>query len=151
MQWEKRPMRTEPLVILLAEDDDGHAWLVERNLRRAGITNDIVRVRDGQEALDYVHRRGPHSARDASRPLLLLLDTCMPRIDGAEVLRQVKGSQSTETIPVIVVTVTGDPHEIDRCRQLGCSHYIIKPVEYDAFIEAVRRLGLCLQIVHTPV
>jgi CheY-like chemotaxis protein len=143
-------MQTEALVILLAEDDDGHARLVERNLQRAGITNKIIRVRDGQEALDFVHRLGPHAARDCCGPLLLLLDINMPRIDGVEVLRQVKAQESTEKIPVIMLTTTDDPREVERCYQLGCSVYITKPVEYDAFVEAVKRLGLFLQIVQIP-
>jgi CheY-like chemotaxis protein len=144
-------MLTEPLVILLAEDDDGHARLVERNLQRAGITNQIVRACDGQEALDYVHRAGKHSGRDANSPLLLLLDINMPRVDGVEVLRQVKAEEATSKIPAIMLTTTDDPREIERCYQLGCSVYITKPVEYDAFVEAVKRLGLFLQVVQVPL
>lgn len=143
-------MRSEPLVILLAEDDDGHARLVERNLQRAGITNQVIRARDGQEALDYVHRAGGHSDREASAPLLLLLDINMPRVDGVEVLRQVKGDPATAKIPAIMLTTTDDPREVERCYQLGCSVYITKPVEYDAFVEAVKRLGLFLQVVQVP-
>ena len=144
-------MRTEPLVILLAEDDDGHARLVERNLKRAGITNQIVRARDGQEALDYVYRRGQHSARDGGEALLLLLDINMPRVDGIEVLRRLKEDESTEKIPVLMLTTTDDPREVERCYHLGCSIYITKPIEYEAFVEAVKRLGLFLQIVQIPL
>ncbi|HVA47405.1 MAG TPA: response regulator [Pirellulales bacterium] len=144
-------MRTEPLVILLAEDDDGHARLVERNLQRAGITNQVVRVRDGQHALDYVRRTGEHSGRDAGAPLLLLLDINMPRVDGVEVLRQVKAEEATCKIPAIMLTTTDDPREVERCYQLGCSVYITKPVEYEAFVEAVKRLGLFLQVVQVPL
>ncbi|HWB09269.1 MAG TPA: response regulator [Pirellulales bacterium] len=144
-------MLAEPLVILLAEDDDGHARLVERNLQRAGVTNQIVRARDGQEALDYVHREGTHSDRGFSSPLLLLLDINMPRVDGVEVLRQIKADEATYKIPVIMLTTTDDPREVERCYQLGCSVYITKPVEYDAFVEAVKRLGLFLQVVQVPV
>ena len=142
-------MQTEPLIILLAEDDDGHARLVERNLQRAGITNQVIRARDGQDALDCVRRGGPHAGRPAA-PLLLLLDINMPRIDGVEVLRQIKAAAHTATIPVIMLTTTDDPREVERCYQLGCSIYITKPVEYDAFVEAVKRLGLFLQVVQVP-
>lgn len=143
-------MHSEPLIILLAEDDDGHARLVERNLQRAGITNQVIRVRDGQEALDYVRRTGDHSDREAHTPLLLLLDINMPRVDGVEVLRQVKADETTAKIPVIMLTTTDDPREVERCYQLGCSVYITKPVAYDAFVEAVKRLGLFLQVVQVP-
>lgn len=142
-------MQTEPLIILLAEDDDGHARLVERNLQRAGITNQVIRARDGQDALDCVRRAGAHAGRPAA-PLLLLLDINMPRIDGVEVLRQIKADAQTATIPVIMLTTTDDPREVERCYQLGCSIYVTKPVEYDAFVEAVKRLGLFLQVVQVP-
>jgi CheY-like chemotaxis protein len=142
-------MQTEPLIILLAEDDDGHARLVERNLQRAGITNQVLRARDGQDALDCVRRGGTHADRPAA-PLLLLLDINMPRIDGVEVLRQIKADAQTAKIPVIMLTTTDDPREVERCYQLGCSIYITKPVQYDAFVEAVKRLGLFLQVVQVP-
>ena len=143
-------MPTEPLVIVLAEDDEGHANLVQRNLARSGITNEIVHVTDGQEALDYVRREGRYAHRTQTLALLLLLDINMPRMDGVEVLRQIKGNNSTEQIPVIMLTTTDDPREVDRCYKLGCSVYVTKPVEYEAFVEAVRRLGLLLQIVQVP-
>lgn len=143
-------MPTEPLVIVLAEDDEGHANLVQRNLARSGIANEIVHVTDGQEALDYVRREGRYAHRTQTLALLLLLDINMPRMDGVEVLRQIKGNNSTEQIPVIMLTTTDDPREIERCYKLGCSVYLVKPVEYEAFVEAVHRLGLLLQIVRVP-
>src|ERR1700694_1458703 len=117
-------MSTEPLVILLAEDDDGHASLVQRNLKRAGLANEIVHARDGQEALDFVRRQGAYAGREVSGPLLLLLDINMPRVDGVQVLREVKADDSTANIPVIMLTTTDDPREVKRCYQLGCSVYI---------------------------
>ena len=143
-------MATEPLIIVLAEDDDGHAALVQRNLRRSGISNELVRVADGQEALDYVHCRGAHAGRTPNGPLLLLLDINMPRVDGVEVLRQVKADPATAKMPVIMLTTTDDPREVERCYQLGCSVYVTKPVEYERFVEAIQRLGLFLQIVQVP-
>jgi CheY-like chemotaxis protein len=138
------------LVILLAEDDDGHAYLVQQNLEEAGLANTFVRVRDGQEALDYVRCEGPHSGRETGGPLLLLLDINMPRVDGVEVLRRLKADPQTDQIPVIVLTTTDDPREVRRCYELGCSSYVTKPVEYDRFVEAIRRLGLFLTIVQIP-
>ncbi len=143
-------MPAEALKILLAEDDDGHAELVHRNLKRAGIANEMVRVGDGQEALDYVRRTGAYATRAPNGSLLLLLDIKMPRVDGVEVLRQVKAEEFTSKIPVIMLTTTDDPREIERCYQLGCSVYITKPVEYGAFVEAIKRLGLFLQVVNVP-
>lgn len=143
-------MISEPFAILFAEDDAGHATLVERNLRRAGIVNPIVHVTDGQEALDFVHREGRFAAQPHAELILVLLDINMPRVDGVEVLRQLKTHEATARIPVIMLTTTDDPAEIGHCYELGCSVYITKPVAPDAFIEAVRRLGLFLQIVEIP-
>jgi len=143
-------MNGEALQVLLAEDDEGHANLVQRNLKRAGIDNPIVHVRDGQQALDYLHCAGAYTGRMASGPLLLLLDLNMPRVDGVEVLRQLKADDKTASIPVIVLTTSDDPREVQRCYDLGCSVYITKPVAYDAFVEAIKRLGLFLSIVKVP-
>lgn len=143
-------MTTAPLLILLAEDDDGHASLVRRNLRRAGIGNEIVRARDGQEALDYLRCEGGHAGRSRHGSLLLLLDIKMPRVDGVEVLRRIKKDEKTAKIPVIMLTTTDEPREVQHCYELGCSIYITKPVSYDEFVEAIKRLGLFLSIVKLP-
>ncbi|HJT76051.1 MAG TPA: response regulator [Gemmataceae bacterium] len=140
----------QPLIILMAEDDEGHASLVQRNLRRAGIANEVVHATDGQQALDYVRREGAYAGRGPNGPLLLLLDIKMPRVDGVEVLRQIKADERTARIPVIMLTTTDDPREVQRCYELGCSIYITKPVEYEPFVEAVKRLGLFLQVVNVP-
>jgi CheY-like chemotaxis protein len=143
-------MTTEPLVIVLAEDDEGHAYLVKQNLARAGIANEIVHVSDGQEALDYVRRQGAYANRSSTGSLLLVLDINMPRLDGVDVLARIKSDEATAKIPVIMLTTTDDPREVERCYGLGCSVYITKPVEYDSFVEAVKRLGMFLQVVRVP-
>ena len=143
-------MVAEPLAIVLAEDDEGHATLVRRNLKRAGVANEIIHVQDGRQALDYVRRQGEFADRQSTGFLLLVLDINMPRLDGVEVLRQIKQDEKTAKLPVIMLTTTDDPREVERCYGLGCSVYITKPVEYEAFVEAVRRLGLLLQIVEVP-
>jgi CheY-like chemotaxis protein len=140
-------MSIQALTIVLAEDDEGHAQLILRNLQRSGLRNDVVHVTDGQQALDYVHRRGEYSSRPTGKPLLLLLDIKMPRVDGIEVLRQIKSDPTTEPFPVIMLTTTDDPREVERCYELGCSIYITKPVAYESFVDAVQRLGLFLQVV----
>jgi CheY-like chemotaxis protein len=116
-----------------------------------------MRFGDGQEALDYFFGEPPGAAPAPPRPsrdelanFVVLLDLKMPRVDGFEVLRRLKESPSTAALPVIVLTTTDDPREIERCYELGCNVYITKPVEYDAFIEAVRRLGFFLQVVKLP-
>lgn len=143
-------MTPREVVILLAEDDDGHAYLVRENLYSGGVSNTVVRVRDGQEALDYVHCRGPYAGRVPDGPLLVLLDINMPRIDGVGVLQQLKADPATSQLPVIMLTTTDDPREVHRCYELGCASYITKPVEYDRFVESIRRLGLFLSIVELP-
>ena len=143
-------MAAESMVILLAEDDEGHALLVKRNLVRADIANEVVHVTDGQKALDFVRCEGQYAARATGLPLLLMLDINMPCLDGLQVLQQIKANESTAKIPVIMLTTTDDPREIERCYEMGCSVYITKPVQYEQFVEAVKRLGLFLQVVRVP-
>ena len=142
-------MSADSVTIILAEDDDGHATLIERNLRRAGLANQFLRMKDGQEALDYFN--GPDSCINATdRTCVLLLDINMPRVDGIEVLRQLKSKPETAALPIIMLTTTDDPREVERCYSLGCNVYVTKPVEYDTFIDAVKRLGFFLQVVKLP-
>lgn len=136
--------------ILIVEDDDGHARLAEKNLRRAGIKNDFLRFKDGQEALDFLFREGAGQKRANHTAYLLLLDIRLPKIDGVEVLRRIKQDEELRKIPVIMLTTMDDPREVDACHRLGCSHYIVKPVEYDNFAEVLKQLGLFLKIVQVP-
>ncbi len=141
-------MVVESVCIVAAEDDDGHAVLIERNLRRAGLSNDVVRLKDGQEVLDYF-LTAPH-ADEHGRNCVLLLDIKMPRVDGTEVLRRLRANPETAALPIMMLTTTDDPREIERCYELGCNVYITKPVEYEPFVEAIRRLGLFLQVIKLP-
>jgi CheY-like chemotaxis protein len=143
-------MTAEPLHIVLAEDDDGHATLVQRNLERSGLVNRFTRVKDGQEALELLRGEGAYEGQALSAASLLLLDINMPRVDGVEVLRQLRADPRTSRLPVIMLTTTDDPREVERCYQLGCNVYITKPVDYQAFVEAIKRLGLFLQVVVIP-
>lgn len=142
-------MLDESVSIVLAEDDDGHASLVQRNLERAGLVNGFTRVNDGQELLDLLASALANDTHNLPG-MVILLDINMPRIDGIEALRQIKANPATQRIPVIILTTTDDPREVDRCYELGCNVYITKPVEYEGFIDAIRRLGLFLQIVRKP-
>ena len=140
-------MVAESVNIVVVEDDDGHATLIERNLRRAGLTNPVVRLRDGQEALDYFFAEG---AKPSEADSVLLLDINMPRVDGIDVLRRLKADTRTATIPTIMLTTTDDPREIERCYQLGCNVYITKPVNYENFANAIRQLGLFFAVIQVP-
>ncbi len=143
-------MRKDPMTLIIAEDDPGHASLIQRNLRRAGFVNEMIHVQDGQEALDFIYGEGRHVGRTITDYVLLLLDINMPRVDGVEVLRRLKADPTTAKIPVIMLTTTDDPREVERCYDLGCSVYLTKPVDYEGFIEAINRLGLFLQVVKVP-
>lgn len=145
---------TDTATIVLAEDDDGHAALVQRNLRRAGIMNEIVRAKDGQEAVEYVLSQGAYAGQPRPSTLFMLLDINMPRMDGIQALQHIRADKHNhnhnQSLPIVMLTTTDDPREIERCYEAGCSLYITKPVEYDAFCEVIRRLGLFLQIVRVP-
>jgi CheY-like chemotaxis protein len=139
------------LTVLVVDDDEGHTELVRRNLRRAGISNTITVIHNGSAALDYIFSRGSYGERHRDEELLVLLDINMPGgVDGVEVLRQIKAEGTTKHIPVIMLTTTDDPREINRCYDLGCSIYITKPIDSSAFIEAVKRLGLFISVVRLP-
>lgn len=141
---------TKEIVILIADDDAGHIRLIEKNLMRAGLNNPIVRFENGQEILDYLFRRGDGAKRIHDKSHLLLLDIRMPKVDGVEVLRQIKADAELKKIPVIMLTTTDDPREVDRCHALGCSTYIVKPVDYEKFSEAIKNLGLFIGLVQVP-
>ena len=136
--------------VLLVEDDPGHARLIEKNLRRLNIANDIVIVSDGRQALDYLHGAGEYAGSERASPLLVLLDLNLPVLDGYQVLQRMKADDQTKRIPVIVLTTTDDAREVSRCYNLGCSIYVTKPVEYEQFSEAIRQLGLFLSVVTVP-
>ena len=123
---------------------------MQENLQEGGVANTVVHVKDGQEALDYIRSEGAFAGRVPNGPLLVLLDINMPLADGVEVLRQLKADPRTDQLPVIMLTTTDDPREVQRCYELGCSCYVTKPVDYDRFVEAIRRLGLFLAIVQVP-
>ena len=138
-----------PVTIVIVEDDPGHARLIERSLRRAHITNDVVILRDGQEALDYLFPE-PTVSELPALPSLVLLDLRLPQVDGYTVLARMKRDERTQHIPVIILTTVDVPEEIERCYALGCNVYITKPVEETRFIEAIRQLGLFVSIVQIP-
>jgi CheY-like chemotaxis protein len=124
--------------------------LIKRSLQRAGVCNEILRFADGQETLDFLFVKGDGPKREPDKEYLLLLDIRMPKIDGMEVLEKVKKDPELKKIPVVMLTTTDDPRTIERCHGLGCSVYIVKPVEYQDFADAVRKVGLLLSVVEVP-
>jgi CheY-like chemotaxis protein len=140
----------QSVTILLVEDDPGHARLIERNLCRAHITNEIITLGDGQQAVDYLFKERTYAGATHPLPLLLLLDLNLPQLDGYQVLSRLKADEHTRHIPVVILTTTDEPYEIERCYALGCNVYITKPVEYEQFAEAIRQLGLFLSVVKIP-
>lgn len=141
---------TNDVIILIADDDAGHARLIEKNLGRAGLVNKILRFEDGQQILDFLFRRGDGPKRSLEAAYLLLLDIRMPKVDGVEVLRQLKADPELRKIPVSMLTTTDDPREVERCHALGCNNYIVKPVDCDKFSDAIRQLGLFVLLVQVP-
>ena len=142
-------MKNAP-AILIVEDDEGHAILVRENLEAAGLNNRIEHFRDGQAILDFLFKLGPGPVREDGLTYLVLLDIRMPKVDGIEVLRRIKADPELRTLPVIMLTTTDDSREVERCHQLGCNVYIQKPVDYDRFAQAIRRLGLFVTLLLVP-
>jgi CheY-like chemotaxis protein len=133
-----------PLTIVLIEDDDGHARLIEKNLRRAGVSNNIIRCADGANAIAHLFG-GPCSGQ-----VLILLDLNLPDMSGVDILQRVKSDARLQRAPVIILTTTDNQADIQRCYSLGCNVYIIKPVDYDQFTNAILQLGLFLAVVQIP-
>ncbi len=140
-------MNAVPVTILLIEDDEGHARLIEKNVRRAGVTNEIRHFQEGTSALDHLFGRGEAIKND---PLLVLLDLNLPDMSGTDILARIKADPLLKRTPVIVLTTTDDRLEIQRCYDLGCNVYITKPVDYDNFTSAIRQLGLFLTVMQVP-
>ena len=141
----------QSVTIMLVEDDDGHRLLIRENLRAGGVVNDLVEMPDGQQALDYLTRRGQYQDRTKSpRPGLILLDIKMPKADGFAVLKAIKSDPELRLIPVLMLTSTDDQLEVNRCYTLGANSYVVKPVRYEEFQEQIRALGLFLDIVRFP-
>jgi CheY-like chemotaxis protein len=133
-------------VILIAEDDAGHFALVKKNLWRSCVSNSFLHFKDGQEVLDFLLMRGEGPQITPNTSYLLLLDIRMPKVDGLEVLREIKQHPELRKIPVVMLTTTDSPSEVQACHDMGCSFYIIKPSNYNEFMSSVERLGALLSL-----
>jgi CheY-like chemotaxis protein len=126
--------------ILVLEDNPEDFEVIFRGFRQAGLQDGIVQCSQGDEALDYLYRRGPYSSNGATRPGIILLDLNLPGTDGRKVLDEIKSSEDLKTIPVIVLTSSSDPRDIDSCYRAGANGYIRKPEDLKGFLETIRRL-----------
>jgi CheY-like chemotaxis protein len=134
----------------MIEDDEGHARLIERNIRRSGVNNEIVPFSEGTAALKYLFGEDGTGLDHKNEALLILLDLNLPDMSGIEILRRVKENQYLKAVPVVVLTTTDDSQEIKRCYELGCNVYITKPVNYESFANAIRQLGLFFSVIQVP-
>lgn len=129
-------------VILVVEDSDEDYEATLRAFRKSAVTRDVRRCSDGDAAMDYLHRRGPYAdAAAAPPPAVVMLDLNLPGTDGREVLEQIKGHEATRSTPVVVLTTSSSPRDIDACYRAGASSYIIKPVDFDRFLRSIRSLS----------
>jgi CheY-like chemotaxis protein len=138
----------KPVTIVMVEDDEGHARLIERNIRRAGISNEIKHFADGTAALDFLFNEAEGPLLNG--PALVLLDLNLPDMSGIDILAKIKSEPKLKRTPVVVLTTTDDKVEIQRCYDLGCNVYITKPVNYESFADAIRQLGLFLSVIQVP-
>ena len=136
--------------ILLAEDNPNDAELTLAALDRHKLANRVQVVRDGAETLDYLYRRGAFAGRTDAQPVVILLDLKMPRVDGLEVLRQLKTDPDLRTIPVVVLTSSQEDRDLAEAYALGANAYVVKPVEFEKFVDVVQRVGLFWALVNTP-
>lgn len=138
------------VTIIMIEDDPGHATLIEKNLRRAGISNRIIPIDNGRKAIEFFTSSGAYANQKLPESMLILLDLNLPEVDGFEILKRLKSSPATNLIPIIILTTTDNPREIERAYELGCNIYVAKPIVYDNFAESIRKLGLMLSVVEVP-
>jgi CheY-like chemotaxis protein len=140
----------KPVTIIMIEDDEGHARLIEKNIRRAGVGNEIIPFTNGTDALGFLMGPDGSGENNRGRQLLVLLDLNLPDMTGVDILEKVKNNEHTRRSPVVVLTTTDDQREIQRCYDLGANVYITKPVDYDGFANAIRQLGLFFSVMQVP-
>jgi CheY-like chemotaxis protein len=137
--------------ILLVEDDPNDVEMTVNVLIKYNLANDIFVVRDGAEALDYLYHRGVFSKKNDGNPVVILLDLKMPKIDGIEVLRKIKSDNDLQMIPVVILTSSSESKDLETCYQLGANAYVVKPVKFADFVEAVKQIGIFWALINeTP-
>ena len=136
--------------ILLVEDDPKDIELTLNALDEYNLVNKIAIAHDGAEALDYLYRRRSFAQRPAGRPVVILLDLKMPRLDGVEVLRQIKADEQMRLIPVVILTSSRESRDLEECYRLGVNAYVVKPVRFAEFVEAVKHVGVFWALINEP-
>ncbi len=136
--------------ILFVEDSPRDAELVLDALAEHHLANEVIHVRDGADALDYLYRRGEFADRSNGQPAVVLLDLKMPKVDGLEVLRQIKGDPALKMIPVVIMTSSREEQDLLKCYQLGVNAYIVKPVQFHEFVDAVKQVGGFWAVTNEP-
>ena len=136
--------------ILLVEDNDGDVELILAALAKNNLGNEVVVARNGGEALDYLHRRGEFHTRPPDNPVVVFLDLKMPKVDGLEVLRQMKSDDDLKIIPIVILTSSREEADLARSYQLGANSYVVKPVDSQQFADAIRQLGVFWAVVNEP-
>jgi CheY-like chemotaxis protein len=136
--------------ILLVEDNALDVELSTSALREANIVNDVVVARDGVEALDYLLRRGPHAERTGGDPAVVFLDLKMPRVDGEDVLREIRGDPALHLLPVVVLTSSREEQDLLSIYNLGANAYVVKPVDFEKFVTTVSKLGFFWAVLNEP-
>lgn len=139
-----------PVAIVMIEDDEGHATLIERNIRRAGVNNPIVPFKNGSDAMEYLLGPDGSGSAHSGSSLLVLLDLNLPDTTGVDILAKIKANPHLKRSPVVILTTTDDQREIQRCYDLGANVYITKPVDYEGFANAIRQLGLFFSVMQVP-
>jgi two-component system response regulator len=144
-------MSNNEIEILLVEDNVHDAELTIRALKKINLANKLYHVKDGADALDFIFARGAFSNRQITdRPKVILLDIKMPKVDGIEVLRQIKSNEATKTIPVVIMTSSKEEQDIVTSYNLGVNSYVVKPVNFEAFAKAIYELGMYWLIINQP-
>ena len=136
--------------ILLVEDSARDAELALEALQAYNLANEVVHVRDGAEALDYLHRRGNFASRSSDQPAVVLLDLKMPKVDGMEVLRQIKGDHALKTIPIVIMTSSREEQDLINSYNLGVNAYVVKPVQFHQFVDCVKQVGKFWAVLNEP-
>ena len=145
-----KPAPSKPMTIVMIEDDEGHARLIEKNMRRAGVESDLILFTTGAAGISYFQAAlKPASARPPSG-LVLLLDLNLPDMNGIDILSSLKQGEATRHIPIVILTTADDRAEIAHCYEVGCNVYVKKPVSYDAFANTIRQLALFFSIMQIP-